>query len=146
MPIYPGLVMGHLLCAGNEFPLTGGFNVRAIQTIDHEMINGLLSDEDLFGSKHVYREALENLLSKGSLYEENNIAIYGDNSISVFKTHPSIKNSWSKVSIRSIETVNYDIVDISHPMQRNQMGGCHHEAAIMVCKISEFDECIVSVF
>jgi len=134
MPIYPGLVQGHLICAGNEFPLTGRFNVSAIQNV--EVRPGekdlLLSDEELFGSKDVYQEALENLISKGSLYHEKNIAVYGgEESISVFKTHPSIKNPWTTVSIRSIETVNYDIVDISHPMQGNRMDGCHHEAAIM---------------
>ncbi|MGK3741680.1 MAG: ATP-dependent helicase YprA (DUF1998 family) [Bacillariaceae sp.] len=132
MPIYPGLVQGHLICAGNEFPLTGRFNVSAIQSVEVKPVEGLLSDEELFGSKGVYLEALEDLTSKDSLYKENKIAVFGGESISVFKTHPSIKNPWTTVSIRSIETVNYDIVDISHPMQGNRVGGCHHEAAIMV--------------
>ena len=132
MPIYPGLVQGHLICAGNEFPLTGRFNVSAIQSVEVKSVGGLLSDEELFGSKEVYLEALENLTSKDSLYKENKIAVFGGESISVFKTHPSIKNPWTTVSIRSIETVSYDIVDMSHPMQGNRMGGCHHEAAIMV--------------
>eukprot|EP00539_Tryblionella_compressa_P009937 CAMPEP_0178785326 /NCGR_PEP_ID=MMETSP0745-20121128/4725_1 /TAXON_ID=913974 /ORGANISM="Nitzschia punctata, Strain CCMP561" /LENGTH=420 /DNA_ID=CAMNT_0020443029 /DNA_START=56 /DNA_END=1318 /DNA_ORIENTATION=+ len=42
-----------------------------------------------------------------------------------------MKNPWLKVSIRSIENINYDIVDISHPMQGNCIDGCHNEAAVM---------------
>eukprot|EP00537_Pseudo-nitzschia_pungens_P017045 CAMPEP_0172401908 /NCGR_PEP_ID=MMETSP1061-20121228/52508_1 /TAXON_ID=37318 /ORGANISM="Pseudo-nitzschia pungens, Strain cf. pungens" /LENGTH=112 /DNA_ID=CAMNT_0013135719 /DNA_START=60 /DNA_END=395 /DNA_ORIENTATION=+ len=112
MPIYPGLVQGHLICAGNEFPLTGPYSASAIQGVEEQPADGLLSDQDLFGSKEVYLEAMEQLVSKGSFSTEK-IAVYGGKFISVFKTHPSIKNPWTDVSIRSIETVNYDIVDIS---------------------------------
>uniref|UniRef100_A0A7S4AD27 Helicase C-terminal domain-containing protein n=1 Tax=Pseudo-nitzschia australis TaxID=44445 RepID=A0A7S4AD27_9STRA len=130
MPIYPGLVQGHLICAGNEFPLTGRFNTSAIQTVEEKPVDDLLSDEELFGSKKVYLEAMESLMSNGSFSMEK-IAVFGGKFIAVFKTHPSIKNPWTEVSIRSIETVNYDIVDLSHPMQGNRMDGKHHEAAIM---------------
>ena len=117
--------------AGNEFPLTGRFNVSAIQTVEETVVEGLLSDEALFGSREVYSEALEILASKGSL-ECEKVAIFSGKFISIFTTHPSIKNPWTDVSIRSIETVNYDIVDVSHPMQGNRMDGNHHEAAVMV--------------
>ncbi|VEU36400.1 unnamed protein product [Pseudo-nitzschia multistriata] len=130
MPVYPGLVQGHLVCAGKEFPLTGRFNASAILTVEEKQADGLLSDEELFGSKEVYLEALENSTSKGSFSMEK-VAVFGGIFIAVFKTHPSIKNPWRDVSIRSIETVNYDIVDLSHPMQGNRMDGNHHEGAIM---------------
>ena len=117
--------------AGNEFPLTGRFNVSAIQSVEEEIADGLLSDEELFGSRAVYREALEILASKGS-FESEKVALFGGKSISIFKTHPSIKNPWTDVSIRSIENVNYDIVDLSHPMQGNRTDGNHHEAAVLV--------------
>jgi hypothetical protein len=117
--------------AGNEFPLTGSFNASAIQSVEEKLADGLLSDEELFGSREVYLEALENLASKGS-FEREKIAVFGGTFIFVFKTHPSIKKPWSDVSIRSIENVSYDIVDLSHPMQGNRMDGNHHEAAVMV--------------
>jgi DEAD/DEAH box helicase domain-containing protein len=62
---------------------------------------------------------------------EGRLAVFGENKISVFRTHSSIKNPWTKVSIRSIENVNYDIVDLTHPMQANRMDGSHNEAAVL---------------
>jgi hypothetical protein len=126
--------------AGNEFPLTGSFNASAIQSVEEKPADGLLSDEEIFGSREVYLEALENLASKGS-FEREKLAVFGGKFIFVFKTHPSIKKPWSDVSIRSIENVNYDIVDLSHPMQGNRMDGNHHEAAVMVrlrCNLSRY--------
>ena len=74
---------------------------------------------------------METLASKGS-FEGEKVAVFGGNFIHAFKTHPSIKKPWADVSIRCIENVNYDIVDISHPMQGNRMDGNHHEAAVLV--------------
>jgi hypothetical protein len=62
--------------AGNEFPLTGSFNASAIQSVEEKLADGLLSDEELFGSREVYLEALENLASKGS-FEREKIAVFG---------------------------------------------------------------------
>jgi DEAD/DEAH box helicase domain-containing protein len=70
-------------------------------------------------------------MSNGSICE-GKLPIFGGRSVSVFKTHPSIKNPWTKVSIRSIENINYDIVVISHPMHANRMDGCHNKAAVLV--------------
>jgi hypothetical protein len=117
--------------AGNEFPLTGRFNVSVIQSVEEKPADGLLSDEELFGSREVYGEAMEILASKGS-FEREKLAVFGGKCIHAFKTHPSIKKPWTDVSIRSIECVNYDIVDVSHPMQGNRMDGNHHEAAVLV--------------
>ena len=123
--------MKSIFSAGNEFPLTGQFNTSAIQSVEDEPVIRLLSDEDLFGSREVYGEAMEILGSKGSFQSEK-VAVFGGKFIHAYTTHPSIKNPWKDVSIRCIETVNYDIVDISHPMQGNRMDGNHHEAAILV--------------
>ncbi|KAL3912569.1 MAG: hypothetical protein SGILL_006829, partial [Bacillariaceae sp.] len=67
MPIYAGLVQGHLVCAGQEFPLAGSLNVTAVQSVERRADPALLSDESLFGSKDVYEEALENLVSQEKL-------------------------------------------------------------------------------
>jgi DEAD/DEAH box helicase domain-containing protein len=144
MPIYPGLVKGHLLCAGQEYPLTGKLNVTAIQSIEDPPKQRLLSDEALFGSAEIYEESLENLMSNGSICE-GKLPIFGGRSVSVFKTHPSVKTPWTKVSIRSIENINYDIVDISHPMQANRMDGCHNEAAVLVSSRNK-RRCTMSFF
>lgn len=117
--------------AGSEFPLTGRFNASAIQSVEEKPADSLLSDEELFGSREVYLEAMESLASKGS-FEREKVAVFGGSFIHAFKTHPSIKKPWADVSIRCIETVNYDIVDISHPMQGNRTDGNHHEAAVLV--------------
>lgn len=120
MPIYPGLVQGHLLCAGQEFPLAGHNNVLTIQStedLDKSREKDLLCDYDLFGSEEVYREALETLQVQGAVQKETIGVRSDEGSAVVFKTHPSFKNPWMKVAIRSMESVNYDIVDISHPMQ-----------------------------
>ena len=117
--------------AGNEFPLTGPFNATSIQSIEVKPVDILLSDEELFGSREVYIEAMEILVRKG-FFEQEKVAVFGGKFIHAFKTHLSIKYPWKDVSIRSIENVNYDIVDISHPMQGYRMDGNHHEAAVMV--------------
>jgi hypothetical protein len=79
MPIYPGLVQGHLLCTGQEFPLVGQWNVATITSTSSSSseLVGLLSDESLFGSKQVYQKALETLLSQGSITEET-VAVAGN--------------------------------------------------------------------
>mmetsp|Transcript_13924 Transcript_13924/g.33366 ORF Transcript_13924/g.33366 Transcript_13924/m.33366 type:complete len:1080 (+) Transcript_13924:218-3457(+) len=129
MPIYPGLVQGHLLCAGNEFPLAGDLTPSAIQSVERSPDNSLLTDHDLFGGGEVYEEALESLILQGSMVKED-VAAHRKKA-TVYKTHPSNKNAWSKVSIRSIENVNYDIVDITHPRQAGRTDGTHDEAAVL---------------
>ena len=136
MPIYAGLVQGHLACAGHEFPLAGSLNPAQIQAStarSDTFLEGLLSDEDLFGSKSIYQEAMEVLLACGSLSEET-IPIVGTNNtsmVTIHKTHPSIKNPWTNVSIRSIEPISYEIVDTSHPLQAGRMDCIQNPAAVM---------------
>lgn len=131
MPIYPGLVQGHLLCAGQEFPLTGSMNVSSIYNPNSHITADYLSDFDLFGSEKVYQEALETLIIHGSVTKENLSHTNEEGKIIIYKTHPSIKNPWMKVSIRSMESVNYDIVDLSHPRQANRMDTIHDKAAVL---------------
>ena len=136
MPIYPGLVEGHLLCAGQEFPLSGSLNVSKIKSTadygtDDADEQALLCDHDLFGSVDVYQEALESLQTQGSVTKES-IAIKAEEGrVIVYNTHPSIRNPWTTVSIRSMESVNYDIVDVSHPKQGGRMDRICDEAAVM---------------
>jgi DEAD/DEAH box helicase domain-containing protein len=129
MPIYPGLVQGHLLCAGNEFPLAGSLNASAIQSVERAPNISFLTDHDLFGGRAIYEEALTNLTLQGSMMREDVSTCGGK--VSVYKTHPSIKNAWTNVSIRSIENVNYNIVDITHPKQAGRTNGIHDEAAVL---------------
>jgi DEAD/DEAH box helicase domain-containing protein len=143
MPIYPGLVQGHLLCAGQEFPLTGAANVTAIQCVEKEPMTDLLPDKDLFGSSKIFSEAVEVCLAQGKLVLEY-LPVVGGGVIPVYKTCPSNKNPWKHVSIRSIESVNYDIVDLSHPMQANRMDGSHHEAAVLVRNLESFSSSSLS--
>ena len=135
MPIYAALVQGHLLCAGAEFPLTGGVSVATVQStnpMDEASLKHLLSDNELFGSRGVYDEAFDTLLTTGSFVREQvAIASLTNQTCTVFRTHGSIDKPWSKVSLRSIEPVSYDIVDASHPKQGGRMDGIHDNSAVM---------------
>jgi hypothetical protein len=90
-----------------------------------------LSDEELFGSKEIFLEALGESTAQGKLCHLS-LQTFGGEAISVHKAHASCKRPWKNVSIRSIELVNYDIVDLSHPMQANRMDGAHCAAAVLV--------------
>ena len=131
MPIFPGLVQEHLLCAAREYPLTGTLNVSVLQSASNEFPKNLLSDMDLFGSHDIYIEALETLVSQGSVTKEEVPITAGSGQAIVYRTHPSIKNPTTQVSIRSIEPVSYQIVDISHPIQDGRTDGIYDEAAVL---------------
>ena len=45
--------------------------------------------------------------------------------------HPLLKKSWSRISIRSIEPVNYLIVDSSHPSQNGRSDGSFEQDAVL---------------
>ncbi len=55
----------------------------------------------------------------------------------MIKSHPlsctqkSIDRPWLRVSLRSIEPINYSIVDLSHPQQGGRNDGIHDQAAVM---------------
>jgi DEAD/DEAH box helicase domain-containing protein len=144
MPIYPGLLQEHLLCAGREFPLTGNLRVTDIVQTTSTYQQGceaqhqpphILCDADLFGSRDMYQDAMGTLWSKGSLLEETVFIVSPGNDkqrVKVFKTHPSIAKPHMSVSLRSIESVNYNIVNADHPGQGGRMDGTiYDDEAIM---------------
>ena len=87
-----GIVQGHMLCGGEEVPFTGNHQILTLLNICDEISFPL--DNDLFGSKDVYDEAIAKLLEKGLLYSNTRINVsVKDNSvesrsIAVYKTHP----------------------------------------------------------
>ena len=119
VPLNAGIVTGHLLCASEEFPLVGSYAVTsALNAGNSTIYNGKsdLSDHDLFGSEETYNEAFENLLDRKQIRLEK---INDTTSIDAYSIHPSFSKPWSHVSLRSIEPINYSIVDLNHPQQVN---------------------------
>jgi hypothetical protein len=90
MPINAGLIRGHLLCAGEEYPLSALHPVSTLlQLHDSHTGQDYLSDCDLFGSKEVFQEALDALSSAG-LVKTEFVPVSSDElrSATVYKTHP----------------------------------------------------------
>lgn len=86
-----GLLEGHLLCAGEEYPLTGHYPVTTLLSVSSltSDANILLNDYDLLGAGAQYSEAHDVLLSSGSLVEEIVPSHNGSSgTIKVYKTHP----------------------------------------------------------
>ncbi len=48
-----------------------------------------------------------------------------------FPVPKSVDRPWLRVSLRSIEPINYSIVDLSHPQQGGRNDGIHDQAAVM---------------
>lgn len=133
MPFNLGVVQGHMLCASEEFPLTGCRPLIALQqTTEIAMGIPMLCDDELFGSKPVYEEALQTLVSMGSVVADT-VAIHSDHgsAMTIYKAHPSANKPWMRMSLRSVEPVNYSVVDISHPGQRGRTDGIHDQSAVM---------------
>ena len=114
VPLNAGIVSGHLLCASEEFPICGKHFVSSVLNCNFSPDHIALSDHDLFGSEETYIEAFETLLDAGSITLQK---VSDESEIETFVTHPFIQKPWSKVSLRSIEPINYSIVDQSHPRQ-----------------------------
>lgn len=129
VPTHGDLVQSHLLCASEEIPLLGDKSVGAL--ISSPLNDDALQcDRELFGSS-VYDEAIEALQSAKCLVEEE-IGLSTTPSVhKIFKSRPSLQKAWSRVSIRSIEPVNYSVVDLSHPGQRGRMDMIHDSDAIL---------------
>ena len=100
MPINVGLVRGHLLCAGSEYPLTGKFAVtRLFETRSCKDSIVVLNDYELFGSQEIFEGALAVLKSTGLMKEENCQVASGEySSMATFKTHPVSLNSFCRPS------------------------------------------------
>jgi len=117
VPLNSGIISGHLLCASAEWPLMGHTSVISILNVDPlDPSITQLCDFDLFGSEAIYTDALENILERGHIRSEK-INITSSQKVETFSIHPSIEKPWSRVSLRSIEPINYSIVDLSHPKQ-----------------------------
>jgi len=92
VPLNVGLLEGHMLCAGEEYPLTGKDAVTTLVSYSEVVAcdNILLNDCDLLGAEEHYNEARGLLLSVGSLVEEIvPVTHHGScEMIRVYKTHP----------------------------------------------------------
>ena len=91
VPVNVGLVEGHMLCAGEEYPLTGRFPVTYLLQgpTSESTTHNVLNDFDLLGSEAVYNEAHDALISTGSLTEEIVPIAHGAHKeLVVYKTHP----------------------------------------------------------
>ena len=122
MPVNVGLVQGHLLCAGSEYPLTAQHPVSVLQATSgkdgHTQPNSsLLNDYNLFGSKRVFEEALDVLTATGMMKEETTpVASPQHETVSIFKTHPvsviGILPFW-ECSVTNVYTVCRQTMDQS---------------------------------
>jgi DEAD/DEAH box helicase domain-containing protein len=129
IPMNSGIVQAHLLCASEEFPLTGELAATALLNVEHVSIP---SDHSLFGGEALYKDAIEQLISNGSIIKETfGVSLSDRTELSLYKARPSVRRPWTRVSIRSIEPVSYSIVNISHPVQAGRMDGVHDVQAIM---------------
>ena len=91
LPINGTVMQGHLLCAGEEFPLT---NDRPVSCLLNEFgtHNNCPSDCELLGPEDVYQESIDFLLSKG-LISKKKVSVMSGNAggvkkLDVYVTHP----------------------------------------------------------
>jgi DEAD/DEAH box helicase domain-containing protein len=130
IPFQEDLVQGHLLCASEEFPLGGSNQITVIAGDKTSAEYQHICDRRLFGD--MYDRALASLLSSGSLLEEKTPCLIDPESTrSLYKARPSFRKAWSRLSIRSIESINYSVVDLSHPSQGGRSDGIHDAAAVL---------------
>jgi DEAD/DEAH box helicase domain-containing protein len=92
VPVNVGLVEGHLLCAGEEYPLTGEERVTILQccSVMESFDKELLNDCGLLGAAVNYKEAVDVLVSAGSLVAEVvPLSNHGPcKNLKVYTTHP----------------------------------------------------------
>ena len=128
IPFQEDLVQGHLLCASEEFPLMASNSVASIAGPLADQ--PLMSDSFLFGS--LYDDALNSLISSGVVTEEILPCWHNPTATQkLWKARPSLRKAWSRLSIRSIEPIQYSIVDLSHSSQRGRSDGIYDVAAIL---------------
>ncbi len=95
LPINGSVVKGHILCAGEEFPLVGNRPVSCLLNEYGNTSGTISADCDLLGGE-VYHEEVEYLLQKGLLTRKTVNAITQDEEksmaavyeIEVYSTHP----------------------------------------------------------
>uniref|UniRef100_A0A7S4K1G3 MrfA-like Zn-binding domain-containing protein n=1 Tax=Odontella aurita TaxID=265563 RepID=A0A7S4K1G3_9STRA len=122
VPINAGILHGHMLCAGDEYPLVGDEPVTALLrnglAVDESSGDDwLLSDKQLFGE--YYHEVLSKLKESGLIRVSKVTQGVGRSEVQIdaSSTHPSVGKPWHRVSMRSIEPIAYSIVDLSHSLQ-----------------------------
>jgi DEAD/DEAH box helicase domain-containing protein len=124
------LVQGHLLCASEEFPLNRISPLATIVGVRTYTSYQNISDRQLFGD--FFEDNLASLLSTNSVCEEKDQCSHDPMRTHIlFKARPSFRKAWSRLSIRSIEPINYSIVDLSHPMQGGRNDGICDGAAVL---------------
>lgn len=96
LPISGSVLQGHLLCAGEEFPLTGSESVSCLLNEIRAIRSTCPSDEELFGSGSAYYESVDHLVDKSVLRSKVVRAVRSNQQVSRFvchETHPVSKNS-----------------------------------------------------
>lgn len=129
IPLNKSTVQSHILCASSEFPVTGNLPAECIVT-ETSGTEYAISDWHLFGGQKLYEDSLEELKVTNSCIAEV-IHVPSNPTLTLYKAHPLLKKAWSLISIRSIEPVNYTIVDLNHPGQGGRTDGIYNEAAIL---------------
>lgn len=151
------VLQGHLLCAGEEFPLTGDKSVSCLLNEIQSGENYFPADQAIFGSIEEYNEGIT-LLTEKSLLRDKMVRVVKDGNtveeLITKETHPVstpmtinefnipiltsfylclqvITSAWKRVSLRSIEPLNYVIVDITHPLQGGRADTLIDKAAIL---------------
>lgn len=85
----------------------------------------------MFGSNE-YDDALVALISTGALIEETvSVSSLSTETVQLFKARASLRKAWSRLSIRSIEPIQYSIVDLSHRDQRGRTDSIVSSAAVL---------------
>ena len=131
IPIDSTLLKGHLLCASFEFPLVGKTLLSDILNDVHVIHNDdAFSDITLFGYPALYKEACSILLSKGLVSQQITKTKTGLD-VRCMRAHPSVQKPWSDISIRSIEPLQYSIVDLHHPLQGRSTDGIKSKKAVL---------------
>ena len=97
LPVNGSVVHGHLLCAGEEFPLTGDQPVSCLLN-EFKQDSTISSDEELLGPINVYRDGVAFLVEKGLLTQKTVNALTSTHDggehlnkvhkVVVYSTHP----------------------------------------------------------
>jgi DEAD/DEAH box helicase domain-containing protein len=131
VPSLGTVLQGHLLCAGEECPLIANRPAALTMGSVNESAKIMPTDQELFGGTF-FEEALNELKSSNSLIAEKFAdPMTTDSFVMAYRPRPSFRKAWSRVSIRSIEPINYSIVDISHPQQGGRMDSIHSNEAVL---------------
>lgn len=70
LPVCGDVLQGHLLCAGEEFPLTGNQPVSILLNETMTKGNYCPADDNLFGTQQSYNEEIDRLVDKALLRDK----------------------------------------------------------------------------